>query len=1187
MALVYRPNALYMSPKNESVDVTNGVNFSFTFKGYQMNNAIGQLYQNSNIGEWTKLGNSFDFASGNAPYYNNQKIEFNSNSNTNVQNNMVNNANSVLGWGVTVYGIPSTQNATANNRMVPSVRGFESGDTVAVYTGSGTTTPYYFNYIGSYDSKLSLGTVNTGTDAEGTDINNTFSVSEAVYINLTTGDKIQESKSSTAYYIYKVNEGASNPIGYYIKVYDTLAHAQAGGTTGIITTAVANKTFYVNAVIVTNSNTFYVGVVGGNVITLYTTKEASLQGVEEAIVTLTNGSTYTIQAFENSQIVQFTPLIANSIVFDLDDVYGTNRGVTLTLSDNNIYTYSSANTLFTGQQLTATNGTDNKTYYIRVWENNPNTLSLFTNRQAALGNNSTYLTLLDSGYNNVYLSEVLQNNKTFTVGWADENNIPMITSWEAILYSVKFDDTNNIKSRNIIEKSGIQYNGNVKYEFEHLLLSFASNLGAKDSSNFGRYMVEFNLVDSTGFEYTGSLLFDVGYEVAFTSYSPSAIVNNCDSSVSVQWDNAVAIKGESQDGGVGQIKDYLYAGNYGALINQNNSVTYDVNIPENSFPTFLFQPSAGFNGTIVSLDGDTESAVLRYDVIAGNGVFTFSITTKALGSTVNTIVNTDVNLLDNSKVYLIGYAEGEIYIREYADASGALTETSASGTTINIDGTVYHEPLDITLQGNTTQDGTPTPTSPIEVVNVKGDNEVKVVGKNLQDISLRDNLSSITFSGVTLDYNATKFRIHGTATASGGRTTLTLLKTSLTRGTYTISAQNIAGTIGTLYGYLHNSSNTIIGMAFGFVGTTTSTTVTVTESGEYYIGFNVTSGETYDVYFNIQLEHGTTQTTYEPYTEQSYPINLPVENLWNNEKAVTDSNNAEVYIDGEWLRFRTGSARLIYNIESTERLTFQAIFKSEVTTENIIAIQTFYTDGTNDRLLALTTTDTEEHFVTATTTAGKTVSYFRSVWSSDKNALAKNIQLEKSSVANTYTPYGTTPIELNKIGDYQDYLYKSGDKWYVHKEINKVTLNGTENWTRQSPSHTTVLNSYTPSYTWLTPKSADIGYSNFVVFSSLAGANNDSLINVAKFNTSYSNLLVDLSLADFNTEIAFKTYLESHPMYIYYPLATATNTEITYTPLINQLNEIEKATSYDGVTNILQDNSGNPFMLEVQSSSYK
>ena len=35
------------------------------------------------------------------------------------------------------------------------------------------------------------------------------------------------------------------------------------------------------------------------------------------------------------------------------------------------------------------------------------------------------------------------------------------------------------------------------------------------------------------------------------------------------------------------------------------------------------------------------------------------------------------------------------------------------------------------LEGNTTQDGTPTPTSPVEVSTVSGDNEVVVCGKNL------------------------------------------------------------------------------------------------------------------------------------------------------------------------------------------------------------------------------------------------------------------------------------------------------------------------------------------------------------------------------------------------------------------------------------------------------------------------
>ena len=50
-----------------------------------------------------------------------------------------------------------------------------------------------------------------------------------------------------------------------------------------------------------------------------------------------------------------------------------------------------------------------------------------------------------------------------------------------------------------------------------------------------------------------------------------------------------------------------------------------------------------------------------------------------------------------------------------------------------------------------------------------------------------------------------------------------------------------------------------------------------------------------------------------------------------------------------------------------------------------------------------------------------------------------------------------------------------------------------------------------------------------------------------------------------------------------YNLATATNTEITDTTLINQLNNIEKAYSYNGTTNILQVSNDNGFMLEVVS----
>lgn len=47
------------------------------------------------------------------------------------------------------------------------------------------------------------------------------------------------------------------------------------------------------------------------------------------------------------------------------------------------------------------------------------------------------------------------------------------------------------------------------------------------------------------------------------------------------------------------------------------------------------------------------------------------------------------------------------------------------------------------------------------------------------------------------------------------------------------------------------------------------------------------------------------------------------------------------------------------------------------------------------------------------------------------------VQLEKGSTATSYAAY-FTPIELCKIGTYQDYIYKSDGKWYVHKEVGKI-----------------------------------------------------------------------------------------------------------------------------------------------------
>ena len=674
MALIYRPNALYMNPRNESVDISNGAKFSFIFKGYQMKKAEFQLYQNSNIGEWTALlGSPVTFASASTSYYNNRLVEHTFASGSSVYTNIQNNINSIMGWQLIVYGMPSTQTASANNRITPSIQGFETGDQVYTYSGSGTSTAYNQTYISDYSSKLTLGAVNTGTDAEGTDLTNTFTVTEAIYINLTTGDSIQLTASGTKYYVYKVNEGASNPLAYYIKFYNTKANAQAGGSTGVITgSSIQNKTYYVNAV-TTTSNIFYVGVIGGNVIQLYTSKEAALQGVSEAIVPLTSGSTYTIQAFENSQIVPFTPIMANGLVFEFNSIY---EDQTVELEEDsineNVYHYTSSEPLYTGQRLGYMINNDKEYCYIRVWDDE--TLSLYTNRQAAFNNNSTYLTKLPSViYSDIYLAEILSGEYIFTATWRN-SPIPIIYSWDVSLYTVELDNNGNLISRTLIEKSDTQYTGYISYQFNHLLLSCLSNTSGVYNDSLGRYQIVFNITDNNGYNYVGESLFDVGYNVVDTDYSPVVTANNCDSSVTVDWNNAVSIVGEYSSGTPTYISDYITNDNYGVQIAANRTLSFDVDIPAGSVPTFLFWPmSDNFTGAIMTLDGDAQQVILSYEKITStSGRFLLDVTNKSLDSTIRMVVNTDVAYLRGDKVYLIGYVNNAFYIREYADAPSSI-----------------------------------------------------------------------------------------------------------------------------------------------------------------------------------------------------------------------------------------------------------------------------------------------------------------------------------------------------------------------------------------------------------------------------------------------------------------------------------------------------------------------------------
>lgn len=183
----------------------------------------------------------------------------------------------------------------------------------------------------------------------------------------------------------------------------------------------------------------------------------------------------------------------------------------------------------------------------------------------------------------------------------------------------------------------------------------------------------------------------------------------------------------------------------------------------------------------------------------------------------------------------------------------------------------------------------------------------------------------------------------------------------------------------------------------------------------------------------------------------------------------------------------------------------------------------------------------------------------------------------------TYMPYVTPQtlplnlgnIELNKIGDYQDYIYKNDGKWYKKEYIGKITLNG-----NQTVGSTTYSDLFLISVNNLGGISyIEGGFSNNFAF-----INDDTIIANTQAESNMSNNQMAFRMGTtkdrlyiktdiVSSESALKQWFTTHNTSIYYVKANANDIEITDTTLINQLEAIYNAKSYNGTTNITSSGS--------------
>lgn len=202
----------------------------------------------------------------------------------------------------------------------------------------------------------------------------------------------------------------------------------------------------------------------------------------------------------------------------------------------------------------------------------------------------------------------------------------------------------------------------------------------------------------------------------------------------------------------------------------------------------------------------------------------------------------------------------------------------------------------------------------------------------------------------------------------------------------------------------------------------------------------------------------------------------------------------------------------------------------------------------------------------------------------DVHRVTGDCSVTKSNSDNTSSqtyPLTLRNIELCKIGTYEDYIYKSGSKWYLYKAINKITLDGSENWAKQYGDNLFNLSGADCSNYEVFV--VGYGLSNYYKYNSVQSGINNNTSNgefALQIGSSYIFNGLFIKNENFSDVDDFKSWLNGHNTYIYYPIATPTTTEITDTTLINQLEALINAETYKNITHI--DTTGEDLAPNVQ-----
>lgn len=591
--------------------------------------------------------------------------------------------------------------------------------------------------------------------------------------------------------------------------------------------------------------------------------------------------------------------------------------------------------------------------------------------------------------------------------------------------------------------------------------------------------------------------------------------------------------------------------NYSLITETGSQIVLNVN-PSNYQITAILKDKNGntiYTSNVIDLPIESMIVNATYDSTTKEIVFTLQNGTtlrvsvadlvSGLVSTdeLNTILanyytKTEIDNLLSGKVdtttYTQGQATQDANIEENASnidwlqtLVNQMPTVSGQGTDLSLESVLNYRLMKFLPQGTSSQDGEPTPTTPVPVKSVTGDNSLIISNENLIDFQ-NNSLIQRTIN------------INGVVETNSNCACSNNLTPVLTNSPYTLSSQ-----VSMVLRICEYDKNKVFIKRTQKEGTIYSI---ITSENTKYIGYSIYLGgsnmtqEKLNSYKLMFTKGSTAPTTYVEHEEQNYLITLKSNNL--------------IGLD---------TAQYPVDLKVGDKIT--------LTNNNNVALQlNLYTNfGDSER----------NDYWTVQPGRSRTITV-----AEDSKAIAWNrlfsglAWVNKGETSLSYKPYIANPIELNSSpgGTIRDQIIGKPNNWFKREYIGKVVLDGSESgWLLAGTDTNTfrfVNNSVIADALTRGNSSNYLMCNEFQKYNGNAGisAIDSEGIAIRDTRNGFSIRILKTRVSDLST---FLTWLSEHNAIVYYVLENYEDISITDTTLINQLNDIyNNAHSYNGVTNI-------------------